>query len=159
MNTPLDFQELNAKCIKYLNDRKFISVATAYQNQVRARVVDYCNQGIQVGFITWENTIKMDHLKKNPNISLCVDALQVEGTAKIIGHPALPENKGFMEIYEKRHPSPHKNFISQKNVTLIMVEPTLLIQMQYETGHLFLDHLNINQQSAYRKELSPWTRS
>jgi len=156
MNTSLNFKELEGRCIKLLNDKKYIYLATAYQNQVRSRVVDYVNKGIQIGFITWENTVKMEHLKKNPLVSLSLDALQIEGTAKILGHPTLTENAAFMELYKERHSSPYKNFISLANSTLIMVEPTLLILMKYADNHLYSDHLDIIHQIAFRKELSPW---
>ena len=159
MDTSLNLEELQKGCIKFLNARKYISVATAYNNRVRSRVVDYANRGLQIGFITWENTIKIDHFKKNPLVSLCVDALQIEGTVKILGHPHLAEHAPFMELYKERHPSPYGNFVSIANSTLIMVEPTLLILMKYEDNHLYLDHLDVIQQIAFRKELSPWNPS
>jgi uncharacterized pyridoxamine 5'-phosphate oxidase family protein len=158
MNSSLDFMNVQEKCIQYLNERKFISLATALQNEVRSRIVDYVNDGIRIGFITWENTVKMNHLRKNPRVSLSVEALQIEGTAKIVGHPDLPENAAFMDLYKERHPSPYKNFISLQNSILIMVEPALLILMSYEPDHLLLDHLDVLQQKAFRKELSPWKR-
>jgi len=40
-----------------------------------------------------------------------------------------------------------------------MVEPALLILMKYEDNHLYLDHLDVIQQIALRKELSPWNFS
>ena len=153
-----DFISLRERCIEYLNDRKYISLATALQNEVRSRIVDYVNDGISIGFISWENTVKMTHLSKNPRVSLSVDALQIEGTAKILGHPNSAANKAFMDLYEKRHPSPYKNFISLQNSVLIMVEPTLLILMTFEQDHLWLDHLDVSKHKAFRKELSPWTR-
>jgi len=157
MNSPLEYEKLQEKCIKYLNDRKFISAATGLQNQVRVRVVDYVNDGIRLGFLTWEDTLKMEHLKQNPAISLCVDSLQMEGKAKILGHPGAKENESFMDLYKERHPSPYKNFVSLANTSLIVVEPSLLILMKYENNHLYLDHLDITSKTAFRKELSPWT--
>ena len=48
MNSGLEFAELWDRCIGFLNDRKFISVATSYRDQVRSRVVDYVNDGLQI---------------------------------------------------------------------------------------------------------------
>ncbi len=157
MNSPLNFERLQEKCVKYLNERKFISVATGLENQVRVRVVDYVNDGIRLGFLTWENTLKMEHLQQNPSISLCVDSIQMEGKAKILGHPGAKENEPLMNLYRERHPSPYKNFMALTNTRLIVVEPALLILMKYENNHLYLDHLNVTSQTAFRKELSPWT--
>ncbi len=157
--TPVDFLELQDRCIKYLNDRKFISLATAWQDHVRVRVVDYVNDGLRIGFLTWADTIKMDHLKSNPRVSLCVDALQIEGKASFQGHPSLPENAAFMELYRERHPSPFKNFISQDNTLLVMIEPALFILMKYERRQLVLDHLEVVEKKAFRKVLSPWDPS
>ncbi len=154
----MEFAELQERCIKFLNDRKFISVATSYRDQVRSRVVDYVNDGLRIGFLTWDHTVKIEHLKNNPRVSLCVDALQIEGTATISGHPALAGNAALMEIYKQRHPTPYKNFTSQADTLLIKIEPTLLMLMKYEDGHLYLDHLDVIQKRAFRKVLSPWVR-
>jgi general stress protein 26 len=159
MNDLVDFGQLQDRCTKYLNDRKYISLATAYQDRVRARVVDYVNDGLKICFLTWADTIKMDHLKKNPWVSLCIEALQVEGKVFIGGHPSLEGNAPFMELYKERHPSPFKNFISQSNTLLITIEPTLFILMKYEHRQLVLDHLDMVQMSAFRKVLSPWDPS
>ena len=67
--------------------------------------------------------------------------------------------RGLWSFYKERHPSPYRNFISIANSTLIMVEPALLILMKYEDNHLYLDHLDVIQQIALRKELSPWNFS
>ena len=89
MDSSLNFKELQERCIKFLNDRKYICAATAYNNRVRSRLVDYVNRGLQIGFITWKDTIKIEHFRKNPHVSLRVDALQIEGAVKILGHPNL----------------------------------------------------------------------
>ena len=73
-----------------------------------------------------------------------------------MGHPGLAENKDFIESYKERHAMPYNNFIGMKNTTLIMVEPTLTIMMVYEANHFYLDHLDLSQETAYRKMLSPW---
>jgi len=42
--------------------------------------------------------MKIHYFKKNPLVSLCVDALQIEETVKILGHPGLAEHARFMEL-------------------------------------------------------------
>ena len=152
----LEYSKLRDKCVRYLIERKYITLATSYQDQVRSRIVDYVNGGITIGFFTWDNTVKVEHIKHNPRVALAVDNLQIEGMAKIIGHPPLSDHASFMEIYQERLPSPYKNFTSLPNALWIIVEPTLLIMMKYEDQHLYSDYLDVIQQTAYRKELSPW---
>lgn len=156
MSYSLDYNQLQEICVNYLNERKFISVATSYRDRVRARVVDYVNDGLRIAFLTWQGTVKMEHLKQNPRIALCVDSLQVEGRASVMGHPSVAENRRFMDIYKERHPSPFRNFIDQPDILLISVEPELMILMKYERRHLYLDHLDILKQEASRDVLSPW---
>jgi len=158
MEGAMELAELQDRCIRFLNERKYISVATSYKEHVRSRVVDFVNDGLRIGFLTWDHTIKIVHIRNNPRVSLCVDALQIEGTASILGHPNLAENAALMEKYKQRHPIPYKNFVSQADTVLIKIEPTLLMLMKYEAEHLYLDHLDIIQQQAYRKTLSPWVR-
>lgn len=152
----LDFDELAGKCIKILDENRYISVATAHNNFVRARVVDYANLGLAVGFLTWAGTVKMAHLKDNPLIALCVNNLQMEGKAVITGHPSLAENRAFVDRLAERNPNPCKNFMQLDDTVTVMVEPTLMIVMSYAKGYLYSDHLDLANRSATRKILSPW---
>jgi hypothetical protein len=156
MNTSLDFEKLKGRCLKILNENNYISLATALNNRVKARVVDYVNLDLTIGFITWTHTEKMDHLKDNPAVSLCINNLQIEGKALVSGHPGLPENRAFGESFQKRNPNPYKNFIAMEDVTTIMVPPSLMILMTYADKHLYSDHLDIIRNTAFRKVLSPW---
>ncbi len=156
MEKALDFIKLKERCLKILNKNKYISVATAMNNQVRVRVVDYANVELSIGFITWENTVKMEHIKKNPLVSLCIDNLQIQGTANVSGHPQSSENKIFWERYLERNPNPYKNFAMMNNVRTIIVQPTLMILMTYADKHLYSDHLDLVQNSAFSRVLSPW---
>ncbi len=99
MKEALDFIKLKDRCLKILDKNKYISVATAFNDQVRVRVVDYANIELAIGFVTWENTVKMEHIKKNSLVSLCIDNLQIQGMATASGHPQLNENKIFWEKY------------------------------------------------------------
>lgn len=155
-NQPLDFDKLKSRCVKVLNRSKYISVATASGDAVRVRVVDFANRDLSIGFYTWEHTVKVDHLKKNPKISLCIDNLQIEGTAIFSGHPRLPENSAFGECFRERNPNPYKNFLRTDEAVLIMVEPTLMILMSYENRRLYSDYLDVRDGTAFRRELSPW---
>jgi hypothetical protein len=60
---------------------------------------------VGIGFISRENTVKMEHLINNPRVALCVDSLQIEGDAVISGHPSLPENRDLLDKYRQPHPS------------------------------------------------------
>jgi len=152
----LEFEKLKGRCIKVLNKNKYISVATAAGDDVRVRVVDYANQDLSIGFYTWEHTVKVEHLKKNPKISLCIDNLQIEGTAAFAGHPRLAPNSAFGEIFKERNPNPYKNFIQTEDAVLIMVVPVLMVLMTYESRHLYSDYLDLRRGIAFRKVLSPW---
>lgn len=156
MSESLNYDELQNRCVQYLNERKFISVATSDRDQVRARVVDYINDGIRIVFLTWENSVKIDHLKHNPRIALCVDSLQIEGNAEFKGHPSLRENECLMALYRERHPLPYKNFINQPGMVVVTVEPELMILMSYQKRHLRLQHLDVLKLQAWSDILSPW---
>ena len=156
MNTSLNFEELKERNLKLLNKNKLISFATAYNGRIKSRIVDYYNIGLQIGFITWKNTAKIEHIKNNPIVSLCIENLHIEGKARLRGHPSLAENRTFMKFYKKRHPTPYNNFIEMENTTLVMIEPILSILMTYEENYFYLDHLDLLQKTAFRKMLSPW---
>ena len=150
------FDSLYETCVKILDDNGLIYLATADDSRVRVRVVDYANIGLRLGFITWPHTVKMEHLKLNPRVSLCVANLQIEGVASAAGHPGLAEHEELMRIYRDRHQVPYHNFIAMDDVELITVEFALAVIMTYEDGYLYLDHLDLAQSRAFRQKLSPW---
>jgi uncharacterized pyridoxamine 5'-phosphate oxidase family protein len=156
MNTPLNVEKLKNENLKVLHKNKLIYLATACEGRVKSRVVDYHNEGLTIGFITWTDSIKIQHMKRNPLVSLCIQNLQIEGKAKLLGHPGLEENKEFTELYKERHPTPFNNFIQMENVSLVMVEPLLTIMMIYEENYFYLDHLDVVSNVAFRRALSPW---
>ena len=156
MNQPLDFEKLKSKCVKILDENKYISVATAQDGRVRVRVVDYANVDLSIGFLTWVHSLKMEHIRHNPQIALCINNLQIEGRAVMTGHPGLESNRLFIERFQERNPNPYRNFIQRDDVTTIMVEPALMIVMTYADKHLYSDHLDLIQQTATRVVLSSW---
>lgn len=156
MITVLSFEELKARNVKLLNNNKLIYLATACNGRAKSRIVDYYNDELMIGFITWQNTVKIKHIRNNPIVSLCIDRLHIEGKATLRGHPSLEENKTFMKYYKERHPIPYKNFIEMENTTLVLVEPIMSILMTYEDNFFYLDHLDLFQKSAFRKMLSSW---
>ena len=156
MNQSLNIDELINKNLNVLNKNKLIYCATAHDGRIKSRIVDYYNEGLTIGFITWEDSIKVNHMKYNPAVSLSIENLQIEGKAKFAGHPSLEQNKDFMESYKKRHPVPYKNFIGMKDTILVVVEPVLSIMMIYEHNYFYLDHLDFIQNIAYRNVLSSW---
>ena len=125
MNQSLNIDELINKNLNVLNKNKLIYCATAHDGRIKSRIVDYYNEGLTIGFITWEDSIKVNHMKYNPAVSLCIENLQIEGKAKFAGHPSLEQNKDFMESYKKRHPVPYKNFIGMKDIINAIADPII----------------------------------
>ena len=157
VNAPLNVERLKNENLKVLHKNKLIYLATACESRVKSRVVDYHNEGLKIGFITWTNSVKIHHMKLNPLVSLCIENLQIEGEAKLLGHPRLAKNKEFIESYKQRHPMPYSNFIGMENVVLVMIEPLLTIMMIYKENYFYLDHLDLVKNVAFRTVLSPWS--
>jgi uncharacterized pyridoxamine 5'-phosphate oxidase family protein len=156
MNESLDFDELKIKNLDTLHRHNRIYLATVWGGKVRSRLVDYHNEGLRIGFITWSDTVKVQHIRHNPTVALCIENLQIQGTAKLTGHPGLPGNSEFASAYKERHPTPYNNFIEMDNTIVVMVEPMLTIMMVHEEHYFYLDHLDLVENAAYRKMLSSW---
>ena len=141
--------------INILDKNQYITFASINNNRIKARTVDYVNNGINIGFFTWNYTNKIDDILANNKTALCVNNIQVEGYA-YIDKNILKNDNEIINNYKIKLPEIYDKFINLKDICFIIIKPILFIMMSYENNKLFLDYLEIEKNIAYRTELSDW---
>lgn len=78
--------------MELLRSKKAAVLATSSSDRMTARSVSYIVLNSKIYFQTDKTFLKYKQIIKNPNAALCIDSVQIEGSAKIKEHPFDEEN-------------------------------------------------------------------
>ena len=89
---------------------------------------------------------KYDQLLNNPKVALVKNATQIEGTAKLCGHPLDKENEKFARLMKKHHPESYAMYSTVDTEVVIKVTPHKAIDWLYEAGDSSIYHIDFIKQ-------------
>ena len=140
-------------------------LSTSDGGLVTSREMRLVYDGLTVYYYTSVDSRKYKQITSNPNVAISVSVIQIEGKASILGHPALPENAKFFQLYkeqqpqafeisynkylaEGKHPEVKLISITPRRVTLYVSGPPAISAGYTFVG--YMDILNIEKQQAHR---------
>jgi len=142
----LDYDLLENEVIGRLDDFRHLSLATSYKDKVTVRTVYIIQKGIDLYFLTRKSSTKYKQIIKNSNIGLCIENIQLEGDANILGHPSEDKNKDIVDFCIEHGYEDFKRYMRYKNAVLIHVEPRLITLWKKGSREL----LDVKDEKAYR---------
>ncbi|HBE79558.1 MAG TPA: pyridoxamine 5'-phosphate oxidase [Firmicutes bacterium] len=147
----LNYFEAEKEVIDSISKNKLMVLATSFENRVTARTMSIINKGITIFFQTDKNFIKYQQIERNPNVALCIENIQIEGIAKIKGHPY--ENSFFTDTFKIKHKGSYENYSHLTDEIVIEVEPHFITFWKYnETDRKpYRDFINVRERKAYRE--------
>ena len=147
----LEYAQVEAEVVNFISQNNLMVLATGSENRVSARTVSIINRGLHIYFQTDMEFLKYRQIKDNPNVALCLGNVQIEGAAKLIGHPLA--NPWFIENYQKYHPTSFAKYSHLQDNVVIEVTPHLVTLWKYTAGDQqpFRDFLDVKEQQAYRE--------
>jgi general stress protein 26 len=147
----LNFNELKAEIIKILNNTCDMVLATSYKDKVMARTMNIVNDELKLFCQTDKFFFKSDQIVNNPFVALCINNLQIEGSAKITGHPVLEENRKFSELFKQKHPAAFEKYSKLVTETVIEIQPTIITLWKQIDSKPCREFLDINNNEAIRE--------
>ncbi len=111
------------------------------KNIVTSRMMSIIILDKKFYFQTDKNFRKYRRLKENPNISLCIDNIQIEGQCKELGKPC--DQMEFVEAYKKNFPSSFTRYTLLKNERLFVVIPTFIERWKYVDGDPYIEIFDV----------------
>ncbi|MBN1797113.1 MAG: pyridoxamine 5'-phosphate oxidase family protein [Spirochaetales bacterium] len=114
--------------------KKIAVLSTAAGNRVTSRTVSFIRLGDNLYFQTDERFLKTRQIRKNKNVAVCLDNIQLEAEAEIRGHSSLPVNRDFVEKYKKKHPGSHKAYTKGRHQAVVRLELKLITIWKYLGG-------------------------
>lgn len=125
----MEFQEEYTKFYKEFGESKKMVLSTSLNDIVTSRTMSIIVLDEKLYFQTDKTLRKYRQLKGNPNVSLCIDNIQIEGECEEVGIPL--ENTEFSNAYKKYFLSSYTSYTSLKNERLFVVIPTFIERWLY----------------------------
>lgn len=94
----IDYEQLEMEIIDKLSYRNDIVLATSFYNDVRAGIINYINDNLNIYFIETLGSVKLKHMEANNKVAFVLNNLEIDATIEILGNPA--NNKWFSEMYK-----------------------------------------------------------
>ena len=119
----VDFDSIQEEILNLLGENKIMVLATSCENRVTARNMSCVIIDKKIYFQRDKTFLKYQQILKNSNVALCVDNIQIEGTAKIKKHPFDEENKDFIGLFKKNYKGSFDNYSHMDNEVVVEIEP------------------------------------
>lgn len=140
-----DFHSTLATIMQKIAKKGLVTLATSQNDFVTARSISVVVYEGRIAFQTSTKLLKFQQIQDNPNVSLCLDNLQIEGSAKIKQAPKNEEK--FSQLYQKKHPSSYQNYSQMASSRVIEIIPSNMKVWTYHEGAPYLSSLNIEQET------------
>ncbi len=153
----ISYEELEKRIIGELKTRNHGVLATSENDFITAREMGLIFDGLTIYTFTSKDSRKYIQMTKNRNVALSIRNIQVEGTAKLKGHPTDDENTHFREVHQKTLPEVYEMSVKlhfhRQYIRVIEITPTRITRytndIESETVN-FLEILNIVENKAFK---------
>lgn len=144
----MDFQTEKEAFFERLGDHGYMVLATSADDHPLACTMTCVLDGEAIYMQTDSNFLKVEQIRKNPQVALCSGSVQIEGTATLLGHPHSTECKVFADLFKLYYPSSFDKYATVESEIVIKVTPTFVTDWLYESGTNEQIHINFEAQTA-----------
>lgn len=147
----LDYELEKKDFVESIKTHQEIVLSTCQGNIVTSRTVCFINNEFTFYILTSANSNKCKQITENANVSLCAGDLQIEGRAKIIGHPMSEGNLLISDMYREKHTEYYDRFARYKFAAYIEIKCIYIKQWRVTNGKDYFYCLDLCKQKAIRK--------
>lgn len=148
----MDVLEFKIKVFDELEKKSHMVLGTSLNDRVTTRNVSTIFMNGKIYFQTECEFLKYFQISQNPNVALCESNMQVEGTAKILGHPLEEDNKEFLDVFSQKHIGSFEKYTYLPNEVVIEVTPTLIEMWSYENDRPYIYNLNLENDDFSKRD-------
>lgn len=121
--TEIDYDGLHKEIFGLLKENEYIVLSTSLKDKVTSRTVCYVHEGDTIYILTGKRSTKCKQIQENTNVALCVNNLQITGTASRIGAPMDGDRHTRINaFFRERHPFYFDRFARFKAAEYIAVQ-------------------------------------
>jgi len=137
------YDERLEQIVAFLEAKRAIALATSQGDRVTARTVTFASRGVEIYFLSLAGNTKCRQIEANPNVALCRDHVQIEGTAEILGRAGSSENAEVAELFRVKYDGDYERHINHPAMVAVRVRPTRVGFFYMEDGEFLVDRLDI----------------
>lgn len=145
------FDDRTEKLFGLFGGGKTMALATEKDGRVTARTMSFVVYREKFYFQTDSAMTKARQIAANPNVAICFENWQIEGTCRQTGRPSDEENRFFLERYKKLFPGACEKYSRLENERLFEVTPVKIAIWDYENGRPYMDLYDLAQNSCRRE--------
>ncbi len=154
MRKKLNYGAIVGEIVEILNGNKDIVLATSFNDRVTARTVSFTNNDLIIYFMSWVHNKKIEQIKKNPKVALCLRNLQIEGEAQILGFSYEEKNKNNLEIFKKKFSEFWINtFSAIREMVTVKIVPNAIVKFENINKRFQLQVINVKNKTAFQMRL------
>jgi len=150
----LDFNSTRNKLVQFLEHRKdvLMVLATSADSRVLSRTVWVANDQLSTYFFTWAFSRKCSQISANPQVSLCRDKVEIEGTARVVGPMFSPETADILALFTAENRDDALQWQDRPSMVIYRVDPTFAcVDVYKEQGEIFYEYLDFTNEVAYKE--------
>ena len=138
------FSEKYSELMEQFGISKKMVLSTAENNIVSSRMMSVIQINGKLYFQTDKTFRKYRQIVQNPNVSLCIDNIQIEGCCKEIGQPL--ENNEFLQKFQRCFPDSYKRYSLLENEVLFEMTPTYIERWVYIDSVPFIEIYDVSNE-------------
>ena len=138
------FSEKYSELMEQFGISKKMVLSTAENNIVSSRMMSVIQINGKLYFQTDKTFRKYRQIVQNPNVSLCIDNIQIEGRCKEIGRPL--ENNEFLQKFQRCFPDSYKRYSLLENEVLFEMTPTYIERWVYIDSVPFIEIYDVSNE-------------
>ncbi|GHV06961.1 hypothetical protein FACS189485_16400 [Spirochaetia bacterium] len=139
------------KIYNQIGEAKIMALATSCKNHTTVRMMSCINYKNKIIFQTGTDLLKHKQICENNNVALCVDNIQIEGVAKIIGKWTQEENKEMLKIYLKHYKKSYETYLKSDKEIIIEIIPTKITKWDYENGQPYRIFITLDNKTIKKE--------
>ncbi|MDR1445076.1 MAG: pyridoxamine 5'-phosphate oxidase family protein [Treponema sp.] len=143
----IDYETELEKIYNQIGEARIMPLATSSKDHTTVRMMSCINYKNKIIFQTGTDLLKYKQICENNNVALCVDNIQIEGTAHIIGSWLKKENKEMLELYLKHYGKSYETYSKSDKEIAIEIIPVQIIKWEYENGRPYRIFINLTEKT------------
>ncbi len=135
------FKNAYEKFWEEMGESKKVVLATSLNDKVTSRMVNAIIFNKKIYVQTNSHSRKYEQMKRNKNVSLCIENIQIDGECKEIGSPL--ENQNFTELYKKYFTKDFARYSISENERLFEIEIKFIQRCLEINGTPFMEVFDV----------------
>ena len=113
-----------------IGEAKKAVLSTSSNNRVTSRMMSFVIYEHKFYCQTDRRFLKIKQILDNPKVSICIDNIQIEGMAKVIGKPV--EHNTFNVLFKKIFKNSYESYSFLENEILLEIDPIFITVWNYK---------------------------